>query len=74
MVGETKGIFFMEPVWPGSPCGESGPRSYGWMDVAGLLQGSGRAVAGLWQGCGRAVAGLVQGSGRAVAGLWQGCT
>ena len=60
MVGEIKGIFFMEPVWPGSSRGESGPRSYGWMDVAGLWQGCGGAVAGLWQGCGRAVAGHVR--------------
>ena len=54
MVGEIKGIFFMEPVWPGSFArGKWSP--FQWMD------GCSRAVAGLWQGDSRAVAGLWQG-------------
>ena len=72
MVGEIKGIFLMEPVWPGPSCGESGPRSDGWMDVAEPWQGRSRAVAGLWQGCRRTVEGLWQGCSRAVAGLCLG--
>ena len=37
MVGETKGIFYMEPVWPGPPAGKVVPVPMdGWMDVARL--------------------------------------